>query len=89
VAARNWWKKLECPIRGIAQYAIRLRCIQKHKLKDPRGKEEETLNLQRVKVADSTQAVTGLQCPKFNPQAYRHCKLSLYGYLSIILILGS
>jgi hypothetical protein len=26
---------------GILQYAIRLRCFRKHKLKEPKGKEEE------------------------------------------------
>jgi hypothetical protein len=39
VAARTWWRKLESPIRGIVQYAIRLRCFRKHKLKDSKGKE--------------------------------------------------
>jgi hypothetical protein len=27
---------------GIVKLAIRLRCFRKHKLKDPKGKEEET-----------------------------------------------
>jgi hypothetical protein len=35
VTARNWWRKLERPIRGIVQKAIRLRYFLKHKLKDP------------------------------------------------------
>jgi hypothetical protein len=29
---------------GIVQYVIRLRCFRKHKLKDPKGKEEERRN---------------------------------------------
>jgi hypothetical protein len=28
---------------GIVQSAIRLRCFRKHKLQDPKGKEEETV----------------------------------------------
>jgi hypothetical protein len=30
---------------GIVQKAIRLRCFRKHKLKDPKGKEEEGKDL--------------------------------------------
>jgi hypothetical protein len=41
VAPRNWWRKLECPIRVIVQQAIRLRCFRKHKLKDHKGKERK------------------------------------------------
>jgi hypothetical protein len=40
VAAQNWWKKVVKSNTGIVQYAIRLRCFRKHKLKDPKGKEE-------------------------------------------------
>jgi hypothetical protein len=42
VVARNWWRKLE------VRYEDRLRCFRKHKLKDPKGKEEEEEN--KVKV---------------------------------------
>jgi hypothetical protein len=34
-------EKVGKPNMGIVQYAIRLTCFRKHKLKDPKGKEEE------------------------------------------------